>query len=284
MATYNLYTKELTGWFLPKSLLPVIHKDRELFLDTCVFFPLKAQYKGGVILNYKSRRVEMAAKLGISESNLRTKVNRLVRNGFCTLENGNLRFISSERFCEMIDVPYSKGVHITEFNAKEISDHIKSWTIEHNTIKQKYQAKQNYAKELKVGCHKRDFKRKFDAFIQRGEQFKGVNPNFTLSRKGVARVMNRKSATTGSRIVKRLKAKGLLTDTPRYEKVLKCSKSDFFKLRMEHEQWYLLKYVNGHLCKRTANQIGSPLNKPSKLVPFLAEAKKQQEFQLKNAA
>jgi hypothetical protein len=227
----------------------------------------------------------MATKLGISESNLRTKVNRLVRNGFCALENGNLIFISSKRFCELIDVPYSKGYHVEQLNAKEVSDYLKSFTIDHNETKQKHTIKKKYAKALNVGCHKRDFNIKLNAFIQRGEQCKNVNPKITLSRKGIAKLMNRKSATTGSRIVKRLKSKGLLTDKAQFEKVMPCkSKYDFLAIKLHFEDWFLLSYSNGYVWRRISNQVNCTLNKPSKLIPFLAEAKKQQDIQLKNAA
>lgn len=254
--------------------MPAIHQDRELFLDVCVWFPLKSQYAGGIILNYLSRRAELAKKLGISESNLRMKVNRLIKRGLCTLENRNLRFISSKRFCELLGVPFSRGYEVNQFNAKEISDYLKSLTIDHNEIKQRHTVKKKYAKVQKVGCNNRVFKIKLEAFIQRGEQYKGVNPNITVSRKGIATLMNRKSATTGTRIAKRLKAKGLITDTPEYKRVLKCSFEDFLLLKSKHEKWFLLKYIDGHLCERTCNTVRSTLNKPSKIVPFLAEMNK----------
>ena len=49
-------------------------RNNQFLKGMCVFYSLKYMYSGGIILNIKKRHKEIAQKLEISETNLRSKI------------------------------------------------------------------------------------------------------------------------------------------------------------------------------------------------------------------
>ncbi len=83
-----------------------------------------------------------------------------------------------------------------------------------------------------------------------------INTKATLSRQGVASRFNRKSKSTGSRIIKKLVSLDLLTDTPDYISIKPSTQFEVRQLRTELQQYNLVLH-KGWLKVRLCNTIKS---------------------------
>ncbi len=229
-----------------------------------MLYKLKALYVGGVILNYRKRYKELSDNpiIDCSESNLRKYIGQLKRLNyvFVDKDNKNLFLIGKNYLKEEFGV--SKYSHKIEVNKSNLGKNnleyvIKAISVNENLVRQKYVITRKLCNEkydIKVGNEKeqkgspdekRDrkllsyVKKDFDILLTRKQKrylkslelhdFKSINDSFfpfiTLSRKGLSNCVKRKSKSTGSRLMLKLKEMGLVEKDDSNSIIMETDKS-----------------------------------------------------------
>jgi predicted transcriptional regulator len=196
-----------------------------------MFYSLKYLYSGGIILNISKRYKEISKTLEISESNLRNKIKFLIELGFITKDNNNLSFIGFNKIQKKFKIKTFKSFKVEYKNPKELEILLKCVAIEENFKKQEYKVQEKIIKEElkrfgKIQARNTEIKIKKNIRKNIGpltEQYKKrepfysinkvsiekkINPVATLSRKGISNLFNRKSKSTGSRFLNKIKKRG----------------------------------------------------------------------------
>lgn len=259
-----------------QGLSSKIVKDTRLLKSMCVFYSLKYLYTGGIILNISKRYPEIAEKLSISETNLRSKIKHLIELGLISRKNNNLTFVSFNTVKKKFKIKTFKSFKIEYKNPKDLEILIKCISIEENLKKQEYKLQQKVLKEelkrfgkieakntkkklmkqlkTNIGFLTEKYKKRKPNYSINKENFKKeVNPVTTLSRFGIANLFSKKSKSTGSRFMNKLKNKGiLLEDEKRIELIQKKFNFTMYK-SLELDSSYFI-YKN-NLYQRLPNRI-----------------------------
>lgn len=238
-----------------KEILPKLVDDTSLRKKLAIYFDLKHLYISSIILNYKSRYKEIADHFGISDSNLRGKIKMLKEDGLVRSEGKNLVLVSFKKFRKKFNLK-SKDSYWFEFtpHIEEMMDYI---LLNKNQLKQKNAFVKKEVKERCADSKDPITRRKIKQFVNKNydkiasrnlvcglesvvnKDFSKANPNFTVSRQGAAKVLFRKSKSTGSRRIKRLVKLGFITDTPHSIFVEKCANyTIFLKRRLDRRFYY----------------------------------------------
>lgn len=259
-----------------KSLVSIVSRDRQWIKALSVFYSMKYLYTGGIILNISKRYCEISEKLDISESNLRSKVKFLIKEGLIQREYNNLTFIGFNKIKEKFKIKTHKSFKIPYKNPKELEVYLKLLVLEENLKKQEFKVQENIIKEelKKFGkIEARTTKKKIKKFLRSNIQHltekykkreldyslnsksntKKLNTDVTLSRLGIARNFGRISKSTGSRFVRKIKNMGLLLqDEKRIKKVVKnTTKNIIYNLELDSSYFF---YKN-NLYQRKTNKI-----------------------------
>lgn len=236
---------------IPNGLSSAIIGDDELFRNIVILYKLKALYVGGIVLNYKSRYNELRTKITqyydssdkikhISESTLRKSISYLKKEGLVKVENGNLLLASKNLLIEKYRVSRKKRTKLKTMDISFLKEKIQTLSVDENLKKQKFIVVNKITvqeiSEIEGTIHsekiyKKIYNRRKKHIIQNFESYiekykkrfnfrisnldfnkKKINPNITLSRQKVANVLNRKSKSTGSRIIKKLKGYSYIED------------------------------------------------------------------------
>jgi hypothetical protein len=259
-----------------KSLVSLVSRDRQWIKALSVFYSMKYLYTGGIILNISKRYCEISEKLDISESNLRSKVKFLIKEGLVKKESNNLIFIGFNKIKERFKIKTHKSFKISYKNPKELEVYLKLLVLDENLKKQEFKVQENIIKEelKKFGkIEARTTKKKIKKFLRSNIQHltekykkreldyslnsksntKKLNTDVTLSRLGIARNFGRISKSTGSRFVRKIKNMGLLLqDEKRIKKIVKnTTKSIIYSLELDSSYFF---YKNS-LYQRKTNII-----------------------------
>jgi DNA-binding Lrp family transcriptional regulator len=253
-----------------------IVKDQKLLKAICVFYGLKYLYTGGIILNISKRYKEISKKLEISETNLRSKVKYLIELGLITRENNNLTFTGFTKIKQILKLKTFKSFRVDYKTPKNLEILIKCLSIEENYKKQEYKLQQKVIKEELKRFGKIEAKNTQKKIIQKirkgigplTEKYKQREPNFsinkdslkkemnpvtTLSRQGVAKLFNRKSKSTGTRFINKIKKHGyVIDDEKRIDLIYKKFNFNMFR-SLELDSSYFI-YKN-NLYQRLPNKL-----------------------------
>jgi len=259
-----------------RSLVSLVSRDQQWIKALSVFYSLKFLYTGGIILNISKRYGEISEKLEISETNLRSKVKFLIKEGLIERKSNNLIFIGFNKVKEKFKIKTHKNFKIPYKNPKELEVYLKLLALEENFKKQEFKLQENIIKEelKKFGkIEARNTKKKIKKYLRSNIQYltekykkrelnyslnstsskNTLNTDVTLSRSGIAKNFGRISKSTGSRFIKKIKNMGLLLqDEKRIKKVVKnTTKSIIYSLELDSSYFF---YKNS-LYQRKTNKI-----------------------------
>lgn len=208
---------------IPKGFPTKIQADKKALKGIVIYYQLKSLYVGGTIHNYRKRYQELADTFGISSSNLRSKISLLKEFGLAKSIGTTLFLRSKSQLIEQYGT--SKKCYKIECT-QDFEAVLLALACAENIEQQKYRtAKKIVDHKLKESKDKpkgyiRQVKRyvrdNFDSIVsieKKRFQTSYINPFFTLSRKGIARVINRKSKSTGQRWAKKFISLGLLKES-----------------------------------------------------------------------
>jgi predicted transcriptional regulator len=245
-----VFPKDFTGnreamqkqYSIPQGL-PTIICQEGLIKPIAYYYQLKSLYKGGIILNWKYRKQEIADLLKISRATLYNNTNKLIELGLAKKEGKHLVFTSEKFLLQKFGIKYRwerknrtvyyvyrhdplnigenceeqiKGLMIKESLEKQ-EFIVKNKIIKNEIAKSGSTTESNIKKLRKVILKRMDTHLKYNRL--RGlksivnEKNPEINPIITLSRGTIARKLNRKSKSTGYRAVKKLKNLGIVSDS-----------------------------------------------------------------------
>jgi len=241
-----------------------------------VFYSLKYLYAGGIILNISKRYKEISTILEISETNLRNKTKFLIELGLITKENNNLIFAGFNKIQKILKISSYKSYRIEYNTPKELEISLKCVAIEENLRKQEYKLQEKILKEeikrfgniqanniirkitqrLKksiIPLTEKYKKREPSYSINKNSLEKQINPTTTLSRRGVAVLFDKKSKSTGSRFIKRIKERGLvLEDEKRIDLIQRKFNYNIFRSLDLDSSYFIYK---NNLYQRLPNKL-----------------------------
>jgi hypothetical protein len=236
---------------LPRDL-PVRWKDLPRKEQTTVvtLYQLKAIRQGGVLLNYRSQLATIAASFGYSASKLRIYVQRLLDKGWVTRtgrRGAHLTLISTRRLATELGCQSTRFLHVDFADLADLRERLQVLALDNGLAQQRYQVHQKtldqtlrslvgiqYPQNLSV-IRRRHYAARLhpsagaeterlaalpryeqeQAWNLHNEPAEGPNLDVTYGRRGLAKLFNYRSPTSGHRLMRRLAAKGHLTDTPR---------------------------------------------------------------------
>lgn len=229
-----------------------------------VYYQLKSLYVGGVILNYRSRYQELADAFEISSSNLRGKIKQIIKLGLAESKGKHL-FLRSKR--KLMDQYQTTRKTYKIECTPDLEVVLKALACQENIEQQKYRtAKKIVEYKLKdskdkpkgyVRQVKRYVRNNFDNIVsieKRRFQTSYINPFFTLSRKGIARVINRKSKSTGQRWAKKFISLGLMKESSNLILFKENATYNDYLLTIELKDNY--KLIGNRLFIVKANNLG----------------------------
>lgn len=225
-----------------KELPSKIVENPRLIKAFAVFYGLKFIYVGGIIINITGRYDEIASKLGISQNNLRGKIKTLLELGLVKREGRNLWFAGFNQIGKTLQTKSKKSYKIGYTNVKALETIIKALAIENNLERQRHKVKEKIVNEelRRYGkIEAKTIRNKIKKYIRKNILFYSekyqkrvssksknffskpkLNTDISISRMGIADMMGRISKSTGSRLVRKMKALNLLeSDEKRIERV-----------------------------------------------------------------
>ena len=221
--------------------------DIENIRSFAFYLALRELSHEGSIHNYKSIQHILKSKIGISDSCFRKKLNDCIRLGYISKQSTHLIFKSHKKIELELKEQYQnyfknktpKTYIYTQFKKyKQIIYWLKAVVLNNNINQQKFIEKKE---------HKR----------VNGKYFANNNSAFTpkvqLSRKTIARLTGRKSATTGINIMRKLKSLGMVEKDTKVIKLLRpMSKLEYNHTIFNRGKFFLR---NGNLYQSCCNDI-----------------------------
>lgn len=259
-----------------RGLVTLLAKDNHWLKAMSVFYSLKFLYSGGIILDISKRYGFFANKLGISESNLRAKVKFLIQNGLVEKKNNNLYFLSFNKIKDKFKIKTNKYYRINYNNPKELEFFIKTLVLEENLQKQEFKLKEKILSEelkkfgkIEAKTTRNKIKKHLKKYLgQLTEKYKKrglsnsndnlsknkrINTDVTLSRNKIANCFGRKSKSSGSRFISKVKTLGLvLDDKKRIDKVRSNVSSKIIRYMELDSSYFIFKNC---LYKRMSNEL-----------------------------
>lgn len=260
-----------------KSLLTKLSQDNKWLKAMSVFYSLKYMYSGGIILNITKRYSEIAKFLGISETNLRSKINFLIEKGLIEKNNNKLIFISFNTIQKKFKIKTFKSYRIEYDKPKELEIKLKLIILEENLKRQEYKLQEKIINEELKKFGKIEAKttikkirkkiksninylteqykqRELDYSLTNNYSSKNINSEITLSRNSIAKQFGRTHKSAGSRFIKKLKTKGLVVeDIKRIKLVSKNFKNNNIKKSLELDSSYFI--YKSNLFQRKSNKV-----------------------------
>jgi predicted transcriptional regulator len=227
---------------IPKGL-PTKIAEADIVKPIAYYYQLKSLYVGGVILNWKYRKKEIAAVLNVSMSSLYNHTQKLIDLKLAKKEGNNLVFVSEKKLLHKygIKTKFQRKKRTVYFIQRHeplpIGDdaelHIKGLVIKENEEKQKFVIKSKIIEsnirksgtlsERTANKLRQNIKKNYNSYLKH-EQLCGlksitsgetpeINPNVCISRHSIAKKLSRKAKSTGHRIAKKLSGKGIIKES-----------------------------------------------------------------------
>lgn len=227
---------------LPAQWGKLVRKDR---ITVEVFYHLKGVRVGGILLDYYKQLPTIAASFGYSVRKLREYIGRMRRKGWAQVHKGHLSLIATRRLGELIGCAGTRTHRVSLQELADIRQVIEARVVENNLRQQAHRVQGklvDQAIRVSVGIpnpetltasSRRRYGRQLvgdptkarHRATQRYERDLAwsttpctpatLNPDVTLSRRGLARLFGCRSSATGQRIAKRLEKAGMLRDESR---------------------------------------------------------------------
>lgn len=261
---------------IPKGLPNAIINDNKLFKAIVMYYKLKSLYKSGVIKQYTKRYSEIAKhpNVNCSESKLRMYISILKEYGFVYKDKSkNLHIVSKTKLKDKFNISkysykiekkeicnleyYLKGILLENNLEQQKSKLIEKIVFDkYNIGKAKGCKNDKLFKKLKKGVIKNlDENLKYYQYRYirniKNNLFNSLNndlfPFITLSRKGVAKVMNRKSKSSGNYLINNLKKLNLI-DKDESNNIILEKRIDY-KTYLKYRDYYFNLLINNNIIK-----------------------------------
>jgi len=246
--TYDKYT------WLPEAVIQqAIAQKWERSLSILII--LRKTYKNPKFYNFSYRKV--SKKTGLSISTLQRHIKKLTELGLVTMHNGNLCIVGSTKLRKSLQSPLIAVEYNNDKNKQILN-------IQFTRLLKNFR-QQQYITNLKSEI----IKLQEDNFIspkeakkliqKRNAYLQNTTPErtedyYSISNKGLATLVNRRSITTGNKIQKKLNAVGLIKS----EKNIEIVSKDKLNLRAFYGLCYPSNYFlgkDGLVRKRKPNKI-----------------------------
>lgn len=254
---------------LSVQLPELIIQDDDIFNDYCFYFAIHNSHTGGVTLNLKSKYQEIASRLNIHPNTARKYIGRICQRGWAWRSQGNLHTLSQGKLKEQFGLENKRckkfSIHTSDF--KLVQTAIRAKVIETNLNQQEYLIKhkefyflaKKYFSKLKVN----ELSKSQVALIRKKLKHYSVNNTLllkkdsydvTVSRKKIAALINRKSAHTGTRFMR--KAEKFFNSEKRTQVIKQnVSRHYFERFRENYTGKKVLFYFNGRIFERSCDKV-----------------------------
>lgn len=245
----------------------IIIQDDDTFFDYSFYFALHNSHTGGVTKNLKSKYCEIASRLNIHPNTVRKYIGRICARGWAWRSQGNLHTLSQGKLKEQFGLENKRckkfSIRSTDF--KEVQKAIRVKIIETNLTRQAHRVKQKeYSKLAKKMFGKLiAVTPSMDKAVRKSLKYfsannikllKESNYDYTLSKRKIAQLLNRKSAMTGSNFIRK---------APEYFSVQKrtsvlesgVNRRFFDEYRKVYKGGNFLFYFNGRIFERKSDLI-----------------------------
>lgn len=266
----------------------VVQTNRELKAYT-VFYQLKSLYVGGIIHNYRQRTKLIASTFGYSERKLRTYISLLSKAGLIQVLNRHDLVLRASKFvAQLHGVSKKRFWRIAADKISQLEDIFRVLALEEKMQQQRFRLESKVvdsAISTRVGIQnpttslqpsrlrtlRKAFVKDYDklllerqtrytdsvATLQQPNTGKdSIFPWATLSRQGIATVLNRKSKATGHKYAKRFAKLGFIQDERNTVFVGDFSYPEYIEMQetaLANNPTY--QYINGEVHKVLPNII-----------------------------
>lgn len=230
---------------IPCGLATVVVESNLLLKTYSVFYQLKSLYVGGIILDYHKKVDEIAKTFGYSERKLRTYIKSLKEIGIVeVVRKRHLVLRASKHVGKLFGVSCKRFWRVKTESVSDLEDLFRVLAIEENIKQQRFSLEEKVvasAISTRVGIpnpiktlqpsrlrilRKAVAKDYGSLLLERQTRYtetiaslnspapteETIFPWATLSRQGIATVLNRKSKSTGHKYAKKFAALGYIQD------------------------------------------------------------------------
>lgn len=225
----------------PMGLAPILTMNNRQLKAASILYQLKSIYVGGIIFDYKKQLDVIADSFGYSKRKLIDYIKMLKEESLAVEDNnGRLSLRSSKYIAQHFGLGQTGFHKIKKSDLADIETYIKALALQENLKTQEYNleakvmqkeikakvgiinpAALNAAADRRMRKAMRNsmpelIKNQQERYIQAITTFQkpedNIFPFITLSRQGIAKVVNRKSKSTGHRLAKKMVKLGYIAD------------------------------------------------------------------------
>jgi len=213
------------------------HLDHRIF---ATYLALRNLSYEGCIHNIGARIGGLGNQIGLQPSTLYNHLKKLKRYGWVWQE-GQILWFKSHHKIEIDKQLRSKKYLVCPFkNVDEILVWLRTTIIYNNFNNQLYTRKKRISREVRKNIIVKDCK---------------AYPKPLISRKGIARIVRYKSATSATNLIKKAANLNLLTDKVVIKKVREISFGEFMFLKNKSGLSARFFFKKGYLCEKKCNKI-----------------------------
>lgn len=230
---------------IPQGLASVAVQSNRDLKSYAVFYQLKSLYVGGIIRDYRQKTIQIATTFGYSERKLRTYIGLLRDMGLLEVVNRRDLVLRASKFVsKTLGVSKKKFWRVPAAQVSSLEDILRVLALEEKMQQQAYRLESklvNSEISSRVGIQKptslqparlrmlrKAIVQDYGKLLQEKQQRytetianlqsktptkDSIFPWATLSRQGIATVLNRKSKATGHKYAKRFAKLGFIQDT-----------------------------------------------------------------------
>lgn len=263
-----------------------VQDNREL-KSYAVFYQLKSLFVGGIVRDYRKKTKLIASTFGYGERKLRTYISLLVKNGLAEIVNRHHLVLRASKFVSSLHgVSKKKFWRVPASKVSELEDIFRVLALQENIKRQQFLLESKVVdcaistcvgipnpttslQPSRLRALRKAYAQDYDKLLNEQQtrytdsvatlqvpKKDSIFPWATLSRQGVATVLNRKSKATGHKYAKRFAALGYIQDERNTVFVGDFSFTEFTELQetvLDHD--YTFRYIDGGVYKVLPNLL-----------------------------
>lgn len=274
---------------IPQGLASIAVQSNRDLKAYAVFYQLKSLYVGGIIRNYRQKAIQIAQTFGYSERKLRTYIRVLSDMNLLEVVNRRDLVLRASKFVsKALGVSKKKFWRVPANQVSSLEDILRVLSLEEKILQQAYRLESklvNSEISSRVGIQKptstlqparlrmlrKAIVQDYGKLLQEKQQrytetianlqspvptTDSIFPWATLSRQGIATVLNRKSKATGHKYAKRFAKLGFIEDVRNTVFIGDFSYEEYIEMQetvLHHDFSY--KFVQGEVHKILPNII-----------------------------
>lgn len=245
-----------------KGLSGSLVKDKKLLRTYAFFSDLSQLYRTRHIQDFNRRIPQLANTLQISVRTFKKYISILLKRGWVWMEGNSMRFIGRYKLAKKLEGSNTRHYVIPTKGFKNLEHHIRSIALQENIQQQKKAVTDKVIKRQvkRAKIISENLKKKFIKTIRvwaildkysACNLIHPINKEYTLSRKGMAKVFGLATANSGSYWAKKL---SMLVDKPQGSFSLGKMDIKYFRTLQDKSKRYLF-YKDGEGYVRLPNLI-----------------------------